>query len=307
MDEVKIFSPATVANVSCAFDILGFAAGGAGDVMFFKKTKKPGITLKVKGKYKLSEDPEKNVAGVVALAMMEQANPGFGIYMEMEKGVLPGSGMGSSGASAAGAAYGVNKLLGEPFDQTELVRFAMLGEALASGTAHPDNVAPAIFGGFTLVRSADPLDVIPIHTPRDLAVSIIHPEIEVKTQNARNILKKSILLKDAVVQWGNIAGLMAGLFKEDYELIARSMHDGIVEPVRSMLIPLFDEVKAAAMAAGALGCSISGSGPSIFALSKGMETAGKVSEAMGAVYARTDVPFELYTSGINKKGVEEIK
>ncbi len=304
MDEVKIFSPATVANVSCAFDIMGFAAGGAGDVMYFKKTAKPGLKISVKGKYPLPEEPEKNVAGVVALAMMEKAKPPFGIYMEMEKGVLPGSGMGSSGASAAGAAYGVNILLGEPFNKTELVAFAMLGEALASGTAHPDNVAPAIFGGFTLVRSSQPLDIVPLHTPSELAVSIIHPEIEVKTQNARNILKKSVLLKDAVIQWGNIAGLVSGLFLEDYGLISRSMQDNIVEPVRSMLIPLFDEVKKAAMDAGALGCSISGSGPSIFALSKGITTAEAVSEAMAAVYAATDVPFDIYTSGINMKGVE---
>ncbi|HDO06574.1 MAG TPA: homoserine kinase [Bacteroidetes bacterium] len=303
MNELKIFSPATVANVSCAFDILGFAVEKAGDRMTFRKTAEKGIRIVMKNYRELPTEPEKNVAGVVALAMVEKRQPGFGILIEMEKGILPGSGMGSSGASAGGAAFGVNKLLDEPFGKTELVQFAMLGEALASGVAHADNVAPNLFGGFTLVRSTRPLDVIPLHTPERLSVSLIHPLIEVKTKNARNILKKSLLLKDAVIQWGNVAGLVSGLFMEDFDLIARSMHDGIVEPVRSLLIPMFDELKQAALDAGALGCSISGSGPSVFALSADLATAGEVTEAMRKIYAETDVQFETYTSGINKKGI----
>ncbi len=302
MKEVTIFSPATVANVSCAFDIMGFAVEQAGDRMTFRKTDENGIRIVMKNYRELPSEPEKNVAGVVALAMLEKSQPGFGILIEMEKGILPGSGMGSSGASAGGAAFGVNKLLGEPFGKTELVQFAMLGEALASGVAHADNVAPNLFGGFTLVRSTAPLDVIPLHTPEKLSVSLIHPLIEVKTKNARNILKKSLLLKDAVTQWGNVAGLVSGLFMEDFGLIARSLHDGIVEPVRSMLIPMFDELKQAALDAGALGCSISGSGPSVFALSADLATAGKVTEAMRKVYAGKDMPFETFTSGIGKQG-----
>ncbi len=302
MKEITIFSPATVANVSCAFDILGFAVEQAGDRMTFRKTAEKGIRIVMKNYRKLPSEPEKNVAGVVALAMIEKRQPGFGILIEMEKGILPGSGMGSSGASAGGAAFGVNKLLGEPFGKTELVQFAMLGETLASGVAHADNVAPNLFGGFTLVRSTAPLDVIPLHTPERLSVSLIHPLIEVKTKNARSILKKSLLLKDAVIQWGNVAGLVSGLFMEDFDLIARSMHDGIVEPVRSLLIPMFDELQQAALNAGALGCSISGSGPSVFALSADLATAGKVTEAMRNIYAGTDVPFETHTSGIGKQG-----
>ncbi len=302
MKEVTIFSPATVANVSCAFDIMGFAVEQAGDRMTFRKTDENGIRIVMKNYRDLPSEPEKNVAGVVALAMLEKSQPGFGILIEMEKGILPGSGMGSSGASAGGAAFGVNKLLGDPFGKTELVQFAMLGEALASGVAHADNVSPNLFGGFTLVRSTAPLDVIPLHTPEKLSVSLIHPLIEVKTKNARNILKKSLLLKDAVMQWGNVAGLVAGLFMEDTDLIARSMHDGIVEPVRSMLIPMFDELKQAALNTGALGCSISGSGPSVFALSADLATAKKVTEAMRKVYAGKDMPFETLTSGIGKQG-----
>ena len=302
MKEITIFSPATVANVSCAFDILGFAVEQAGDRMTFRKTTEKGISIVMKNYRELPSEPEKNVAGVVALAMIEKKQPGFGILIEMEKGILPGSGMGSSGASAGGAAYGINKLLGEPFGKAELVQFAMLGEALASGVAHADNVAPNLFGGFTLVRSTRPLDVIPLHTPEKLSVSLIHPLIEVKTKNARNILKKSLLLKDAVIQWGNVAGLVSGLFMEDFDLIARSMHDGIVEPVRSLLIPMFDELKQAALNAGALGCSISGSGPSVFALSADLATAEEVTGAMRNIYAGTDVPFETFTSGIDKQG-----
>ncbi len=302
MNELTIFSPATVANVSCAFDIMGFAVEQAGDRMTFRKTVKKGIRIVMKNYRELPSEPEKNVAGVVALAMIEKRQPDFGIVIEMEKGILPGSGIGSSGASAGGAAFGVNKLLDEPFGKTELVQFAMLGEALASGVAHADNVAPNLFGGFTLVRSTRPLDVIPLHTPERLSVSLIHPLIEVKTKNARNILKKSLLLKDAVIQWGNVAGLVSGLFMEDFDLIARSMNDGIVEPVRSMLIPMFDELKQAALDTGALGCSISGSGPSVFALSSDLVTAGEVTEAMRKIYAGKDVPFETFTSGINKQG-----
>ena len=302
MRKLTIFSPATVANVSCAFDVMGFAVEQAGDKMTFSKTSEKGIRIKMRNYRELPSRPEENVAGVVAQAMMEKVNPDFGILIEIEKGILPGSGMGSSAASAGGAAYGINKLLGELFGKTELVQFAMLGEALASGVAHADNVAPNLFGGFTLVRSTHPLDVIPLHTPENLSVSLIHPLIEVKTKNARNILKKSLLLKDAVTQWGNVAGLVAGLFTEDYNLIARSMHDEIVEPVRSMLIPMFDQVKQTALDTGALGCSISGSGPSIFALSADRVTAEKVTKAMAEVYAETDVPYETFTSGINKQG-----
>ena len=307
MNSLTIFSPATVANVSCAFDIMGFAVQDAGDRMTFRKTEQKGLRLTMQNFPELPSEPEKNVAGVVALAMMERVKPGFGVDIELEKGILPGSGMGSSGASAGGAAFGMNLLLGEPFTTKELVWFAMQGEALASGVAHADNVAPNLLGGFVLVRSASPLDVVPLHTPSNLWVSLIHPLIEVKTRNARDILKKSLSLKDAVTQWGNVAGLVTALFTEDYSLLARSLHDGIVEPVRSMLIPRFDRLKQAALDAGALGCSISGSGPSVFALSAGRAGAEKVTEAMRRVYASTDVPFETFTSAISPQGCRIVK
>ena len=302
MNEITIFSPATVANVSCAFDIMGFAVKDAGDRMTFRKIPEKEIRLTMKNFPELPAEPEKNVAGVVAMAMLERVNPGFGVAIELEKGILPGSGMGSSGASAGGAAFGMNLLLGEPFTTKELVWFAMQGEALASGVAHADNVAPNLLGGFVLVRSTTPLDVIPLHTPASLWVSLIHPLIEVKTRNARDILKKTLSLKDAVAQWGNVAGLVTGLFTEDYSLIARSLHDGIVEPVRSMLIPRFALLKEAALDAGALGCSISGSGPSVFALSAGQRTAEKVTASFRRVYAGTGVPFETFSSPVAAEG-----
>ncbi len=306
MDEVKIFSPASVANVSCAFDILGFALEEVGDEMIFEKTSQMGLVIEMAGDSNLPTEPEKNVAGVVALAMLKKVQPAFGVRMTIKKGIKPGSGIGSSAASASGAAFGLNKLLGDVFTKPELVEFSLLGEALASGEKHADNTAPVLYGGFTLVRSLNPLDVVAIPAPKNLFVSILHPQIEVKTIYARKILKRSVLLKDAVTQWGNIAGLVSGLFMEDYALIGRSLEDIIVEPIRSILIPLFPEVKKAAMNAGALGSGISGSGPSMFALSEGRETAEKVAEAMKQVYADSGIDYEIYVSGINAQGAKVI-
>lgn len=306
MYEVRIFSPATVANVSCAFDILGFALESVGDEMIFKKTTKKGLVIEMDGNSNLSTVPEENVAGVVAQAMLNKVQPPFGIKMTIKKGIKPGSGIGSSAASASGAAFGMNKIFGDIFTLREMVEFAMLGEALASGVQHADNVAPALYGGFTLIRSLAPLDIVTIPAPKNLFVSILHPQIEVKTIYARKILKKSVLMKDAVTQWGNIAGLISGLFKEDYELIGRSLDDIIVEPIRSILIPLFKEVKNAALNAGALGSGISGSGPSIFALSKNRDTAERVANAMKQIYDDSGIDFEIHVSGINAQGVKVI-
>lgn len=303
---IKIFAPATVANVSCAFDVLGFALNNVGDEMTFKKTTEKNVQIKVHGNSNLPTDPLKNVAGVVAIEMLNKTNAEFGVIIEIDKKIKPGSGIGSSAASSAGAAYGVNKLLGNRFNKTELVQFAMAGEALASGIAHADNVAPAIFGGFALVRSYSPLEIIKINSPDELFCTVIHPQIEVKTENARKILKKDILLKDAVEQWGNVAGLISGLYTGNYGLIGRSLQDKIVEPVRSLLIPLFYEVKQAFLEAGALGGGISGSGPSIFALSHGQNMAEKVGERMKKVYAQADIDFDIHVSGINSVGIKEI-
>ncbi len=305
MESIKLFAPATIANVSCGFDVLGLCLDNVGDEMVIRKTAAKGeVTIsKIVGQ-DLPLETEKNVAGVAVLALLEKyGEVACGFDIEIYKKIKPGSGIGSSAASSAGAVFGVNKLLGEPFTQTELVPFAMEGERLASGNAHADNVAPALLGGFTLVRSYDPLDIIKLHAPEELYATVIHPQIEIKTADSRAVLKQTVSLKQTVTQLGNLGGLISGLYSEDYDLIGRSLKDVIVEPLRSVLIPEFDNVKKNAVAAGALGCGISGSGPSIFALSKGKVTAEKVEQAMADTYSKlTDIDFDTYVSKLNLEG-----
>ena len=306
MDKIKIFAPATIANVSCGFDILGLCLDTVGDEMIIRKTKQKGVTIsKIVGQI-LPLDADKNVAGVAALALLDKVDADCGFDIEIHKNIKPGSGIGSSAASSAGAVFGINKLLGEPFSLEELVPFAMEGEKLASGSAHADNVAPAILGGFTLVRSYSPLDVIKINSPKELYATVIHPQIEIKTADSRSVLKQQVTLKLAVKQMGNLGGLISGLYTENYDLISNSLHDEIVEPNRSILIPGFDEVKTASLKAGALGSGISGSGPSIFALSKGEEIAKKVAKSMGEVYKNIGIDFDIHVSKINQEGIKII-
>jgi len=256
-----------------------------------------------KDDFDLPTDPEKNVAGVVLLSVMEKMNGQFGFEVEMEKHIKPGSGIGSSAASAAGAAVAANHLLGNVFSNDEVVQFAMNGEKLASGVKHADNIAPCISGGVSLIRSIYPLDIIPLPAP-DLYVTVVHPQIEVRTSDARLILRKQVLLKDAIKQWGNIAGLVAGFLKNDYDLIGRSLEDVIIEPVRSILIPGFDEIKTKCKEAGALGGGISGSGPSVFMLSTNEAIAKTTERVMKEVYDRIGIAYNTYVTTINKRGVE---
>ncbi len=303
MEEIKLFSPATVANVSCGFDALGLALDTVGDEMLFRKTNNLGVKIsKIEGA-DLTYDVSKNVAGVVANAMIERHQIDFGIEIEIYKKFKPGSGLGSSAASAAGTAFAINELLGNPYSKLELTKFAMLGEEAACGSQIADNVSAALHGGFILVRSYDPLDVIKIPVPKDLVVTVLHPQIEVKTEDARNVLPHKIPLKNAITQWANVGGLISGLYSNDYQLIANSLQDVIIEPVRKQLIPYFDEVKESAIHNGALGAGISGSGPSIFALSKGVRNAEKVAKAIERVYQKTGIDFQIYVSKINTEGV----
>lgn len=306
MNEIKIFCPATIANLSCGFDVLGLCLETAGDEMIIKKSNVKGVRItKIIGA-DLPLEAEKNVAGVAALAMLENLETEFGFDIEIYKNIKAGSGIGSSAASSAGAVFGINELLGKPFTRKELVLFAMQGEKLASGNAHADNVAPALLGGFTLVRSSNPLDIIKIESPSELYATVVHPQIELKTSDARSVLKQNVSLKSAITQWGNVGGLIAGLYTKDYELIGRSLHDEIIEPLRSVLIPGFDLIKQTALENGALGSGISGSGPSIFALSKGKETAEKIGKAMGAVYENMNLPYEIHVSKVNDEGMKVI-
>ncbi len=304
MEELKIFSPATIANISCGFDVLGLALDTVGDEMIIRKVPQKGVKItKIIGQ-KLPLEVHKNVAGVAALALLSEIESEFGFEIEIDKRIKPGSGIGSSAASSAGTVWAINELLGNPFNTTDLVRFAMEGERLATGVAHADNVAPALLGGFTLIRSYEPLDIIPINTPSELFATVIHPQIEIKTSDAREILRTKVELKEAIKQWGNVGGLISGLYTEDYELIGRSLKDFIIEPIRSILIPAFDAVKQQSVKAGALGCGISGSGPSIFALSKGEPTALKVADTMKLVYEKVGIEYDVHVSKINTQGIK---
>ncbi|MEL0650537.1 homoserine kinase [Algibacter sp. TI.3.09] len=304
MNEIKIFSPATVANVSCGFDVLGFCLDSVGDDMVIRKTDKKGIFItKIVG-FDLPYETELNVAGVSALAMYNAIDVDFGFEIEIYKNIKPGSGIGSSAASAVGSVFGMNELLGRPFNKTELTAFAIKGEAIASKCEHADNLAPALFGGFTLVKSINPVQILEIPSPTDLYATIIHPQIEIKTSESRAVLPKEVALSDAITQWANVGSLVHALHTSDYNLLKDSLHDVIVEPHRSKLIPHYNDVKKASLQAGALGCGISGSGPSIFSLSKGLETANKIKEAINNVYAKTGIEFDIHVSKINTEGVK---
>ena len=306
MNEIKLFSPATVANVSCGFDVLGFCLDSIGDEMVVRKTEEKGIRItKIEG-YDLPLEVEKNVAGVSALAMYEAANPDCGFEIEIYKHIKPGSGVGSSSASAVGSVYGMNVLLGNPYSKTELTAFAMKGEAVASQSEHADNIAPALFGGFTLVKSLNPLEILQIPTPPDLFAVVIHPQIEIKTADARKILPEIITLKKAITQWSNVGSFVHGLHTNDYNLISRSLKDVVVEPFRSQLIPGFEEIKNTALKNGALGTGISGSGPSVFSLCKTESNAKEIEKAIRQTYQNQNIPFEIYVSKINLEGIKHL-
>ena len=308
-DAVLINAPATSANLGCGYDVMGLCLDGAGDRILLRKSDVPGVRITAIRNADLPTDPAQNVASVSLLAMLEHyrhthgVNAGpAGFEMEIDKGILPGSVLGSSAASAAGSVFAANELLGQPYTRAQLVLFAMAGEALASGVPHADNVAPCLMGGVTLVRSNEPLDVVSLPFPDDLHITVLHPQVEVKTSESRAVLPKQVALTDAVNQWQNIAGLVAGFAKKDSALIARSMPDGIVEPARKSLIPGFDAVKAAAMEEQALGCSISGAGPSIFALCEGEHIADNVAMAMEDAFHDTNIDYHIHVSAINPRG-----
>jgi homoserine kinase len=302
---ITVKSPGTVANLVCGFDILGMALNEPHDIRRLTLIDEAKVIITNKDDFNLPTEPEKNVAGVVLLSIMEKMDNKTGFAIEIEKHIKPGSGIGSSAASAAGAAVAANHLLGKIFSNDEIVQFAMNGEKLASGVKHADNIAPCILGGVSLIRSIHPLDIVAIPAP-DLFVTVVHPQIEVRTSDARQILKKQVLLKDAIRQWGNIAGLVTGFLKNDYDLIGRSLEDVIIEPVRSILIPGFDEVKRKCKEAGALGGGISGSGPSVFMLSVSETIAKATENVMKEVYVRLGIEYYTYVTTINKKGVEVV-
>ena len=303
LTSIKVSAPGTVANLVCGFDVLGMCLNEPNDLMEVTLLNEKKIIIHSADGYPLPLDPALNTAGAPLVEMLNELDIAIGFEVTIHKNIKPGSGIGSSAASAAGAVVAANHLLGNIFSQKDMVRFAMFGEKVASGVKHADNVAPCIYGGITLIRSIHPLDIISIPSP-DLFITIVHPQIEVRTKDARQILRKEVLLKDAIKQWGNIAGLVAGFMKSDLDLIGRSLEDVIIEPVRSILIPGFDEVKTKCKEAGALGGGISGSGPSIFMLSRDEITAVKVENVMKKIYDRIGLDYHTHVTTINKTGVK---
>jgi homoserine kinase len=301
MKSVKIKSPATVANLVCGFDVLGMCLHEPYDEMEITLLDERKVIIESADGYNLPNDPAQNTAGAPLLEMLKSMEEETGFHVLIKKQIKPGSGLGSSAASASGAVVGANHLLGNRFTPEEMVQFAMFGEKVASGVKHADNVAPGIYGGITLIRCIFPLDIVSLSSP-PLFITVVHPQIEVKTSDARQILRKEVLLKDAIKQWGNIAGLVTGFMKGDYDLIGRSLEDVIIEPVRSILIPGFDRVKSLCKEAGALGGGISGSGPSLFMLSKDERTAQTVEGIMKETYEGLGLDFYTYVTTLNAQG-----
>ncbi len=308
MKAVKVFAPATVANVCCGFDILGFAVDSPGDEVILSQKHEPGVVVKkiVGDGGRLPLEPNKNTASVAVQSFLNAIGSNVGIEIELFKNLPLGSGMGSSAASAVAAVVGVNHLFGNPLTREQLIPHAMEAERIACGSAHADNVGPSLLGGFVLVRDYHPLDVVKIPVAANLYCTLVHPRIELKTEDARRILKSSVALKDAITQSGNTAGLMVGLMSGDYSLISRSLKDVIAEPVRSVFIPGFESARIEAVKAGALGCGISGSGPTMFALSASHEVALTVGETMQMQFLKYHLKSEAYVSKINLEGAKII-
>ncbi|GIU82999.1 MAG: homoserine kinase [Acidobacteria bacterium] len=319
MEKITVRAPATVANVVCGFDCLGFAIKEPFDEITISIIEEQTVKIKHLDNFNLPTEADQNVAGKAVLAMIEKIQSSdhkkplsppknlehIGFQIEIKKGIKPGSGIGSSAASAVGAVVAANELLGNHFRTNELLEFALAGEELASQGRHADNIAPCLLGGFTLVRSVDPLDIVKLEFP-PLFVTVIHPQIEIKTSEARKILPQQIPLKTAVKAWSNLGAFVSALSKGDYELLARSMEDEIIEPVRKGLIPYFDELKKAGLKAGALGGGISGSGPSVFMLSKSQEIAQNVAQEMSGILDKNRIPFKAYVSEIDSEGTKVI-
>jgi homoserine kinase len=306
--QVTAFAPASVSNVACGFDIMGFALDRPGDTVTLRFSKTPGVRIgKITGSTTLLPmDPARNTAGAPVIALLNDYPTRLGVEIDIHKGLPAGSGIGSSAASAVAAAVAGNELLGTSLSREDILTYAIEGEKIASEAIHVDNLSPCLWGGFILVRGYHPIDIVPIRVPDGLWCTIVHPHMEIRTRESRKTLPKTLPLADVVTQTGNAAGLIAGLMSGDFALIGRSLQDVISEPARQHLIPGFKEMKAAALEAGALGCSISGSGPSLFALASAEATAERIGAAMGSVLESIGFPHSVIVSSINRTGARVI-
>lgn len=304
MKKVIVHASAGVGNLVCGFDVIGMAINEPYDEITMELSDTPGIRINHTDDFGLPEDAGKNLIGICLQAFMNACDKPIGFDVTVHKNIKPGSGLGSSSASCAGAVVAANALLNNPFSKDELLEFAMAGEMVASGGSHADNIAPAIFGGITIARPTDPFDIICLPIPSDLFVTVVHPQIEIKTADARKILPKEITMKTAVSQWANVAGLVAGLFKNDKALIGRSLIDEVATPFRSALIPGYQDVINGSVQAGALGGGISGSGPSMFMFCANHDIAIAVEKAMQEVYTALQINFKTYVTTINPEGVK---
>lgn len=306
-EKIQVFAPASIANVSCGFDVFGFAIEELGDFVDARFNNEGKIIIEsIEGAEGLPLEPKLNVTTIAAQALLDEVSEKRGITFNIRKTVIPGSGLGSSASGAVAGAFAANELAGKPFSKQELVRFAGVGEQVASNQLHHDNVAPSMLGGFSVVRSNEPLDVLSIDYPEDIRVVVAHPQIEVKTKQAKRMLGRTMSISNAVIQFGNVAGLVLGMTSKNYDLIGRSMVDMLAEPVRSRLIPLYDEAKQISLEAGAIGTNIAGSGPAIFSFCKGDKSAKAVLEAFKKVYAKSNLSVNYFTSKINPEGAKRI-
>ncbi len=303
----KVFAPATVANVAVGYDILGFAINGIGDEVLIRKGSKPGLVISnIRGNKTLSKDPQKNTAGYCALKVMEHLGlENEPIEIELLKKMPIGTGLGSSAASSVAGAYAVNAYLDYPLKDRELLRFATMGEQLADGSFHADNVAPSLLGGFILIRDNTTLDHVRLPSIPGLKAVVIYPHITVLTRDSRAILKDHVALETHVAQSGNLAAFVSALFRSDIELLRRSLTDNLIEPQRASLIPGFYKMKEAALDLGALGFSISGAGPSMFALCMNTFDAENIIEKAKTIYRDQQIDITCYLSDINLEGAKK--
>ncbi len=302
-DRATAFAPASVGNVAIGFDILGFAVDALGDRVTVARRKEPGVVITgIKGVAgQLPQEPQRNTAGRALMAMQEALRPPFGFSMEIDKGIPLGSGLGGSAASAVGAVVAANALLDEPCTKLELLQFAMQGEAVASGSLHVDNISPSLFGGLVLTVGIDHPRVKQIPVPPDVRAVIVHPHMFLSTKQARAILSRTVDLSDFVWQTANLAGFISGCYTNDLDMIRASLEDVVIEPQRQALIPGFQEVRRASLDAGALGCSISGAGPTMFAWAR-EASAAAVLEAMSREFGRRSIQIDQWITAIHSDG-----